>query len=56
MLVISNEDGNPARGDRWRDVTLETVLPSDANEIMFGIALTGTGRFMIDDVRMDVFD
>jgi hypothetical protein len=53
MLSIGDQDGNLIETEDWRNLTIETLVPPDATEIAFGVALAGQGRLLANRASME---
>jgi erythromycin esterase len=55
-LFFEDMADRPIRTAEWREFEIECTVPQRAERISFGLALTGTGRALLDRVSIEVVE
>jgi erythromycin esterase len=55
-LFFEDMADRPIRTAEWREFEIECNVPLEADRISFGLALTGTGRALLDRVSIEVLE
>ena len=55
-LFFGDMADRPIRTAEWREFEIECNVPLEADRISFGLALTGTGRALLDRVSIEVLE
>ena len=53
-LFFENMMDRPIRTAEWRVFEIQCEVPQGADQISFGLALTGFGRALLDQVSIEV--
>ncbi len=53
---FDNMDGRPIRVNRWAEYNITGTIDADAQFVVFGAFLSGNGKLLVDDFRLQVRD
>jgi RNA polymerase sigma factor (sigma-70 family) len=54
---LRHDDQFPVKGTTdWKEYSTTAYIPSTADDIIYGVAMNGTGKLWIDDVRLKLAD
>jgi len=54
VAFLENMNGRPVTSPLWKTYDIETDVPGDVSQLVFGVMLFGAGSAWVDDVSLDV--
>jgi C-terminal processing protease CtpA/Prc len=56
MAFLENMGNRPVTSSEWKTYDIETNVPEDVAQLVFGVILFGGGTAWVDDVSLDILD
>jgi hypothetical protein len=56
MAFLDNMGARPVTSPEWKTYDIETNVPEDVSQMVFGVMLFGAGTAWVDDVSVDILD